>query len=311
MLNLNSDSLNLNPLFYKLIYNSRINFLIRNSLFPFRSLLKESLQIPPSGIVNLKTDSGIIKIATNQTSYLTKLLFWDGYKSFEYSEIFEKLLKKVECFFDIGANLGYYSLLAAKANPDIKIYAFEPATGPKHYLGENVLLNNMGHNIITVDFALSSRSNAIEFYEVKSTKYNYLEKNLSGEHNAGTKKETRNFIKTTVQAISLSNFIKDKNIQSIDLIKIDTEGTEVEILQSGREYIEKFKPIVICETLYNTTESDLTTFFEKLEYKFYNHSETGLEEVSTLRRMKDNGIRNCFFVPLEKVHLIAEFVAKN
>ena len=280
-------------------------------MYPFRSFLKSSVQLPPSGIIILKTDSGNIKIATNQTSYLTKLLFWDGYKSFEYSEIFETLAKKVDCFFDIGANIGYYSLLASKANPHLKVYAFEPATGPKFYLNENVSLNNMEQNIVTVDYALSKESNAIDFYEVKSTKYDYLDKNLSGEHNAGTKTKTRNFVKTTVQAISLSDFIKNKNIQTIDLIKIDTEGTEVEILESGKEYIERFKPIIICETLFNTTENLLTDFFNRIDYDFYNHSENGLKKVVTLARIKDDGIRNCFFVPKEKRYLIAEFVTEN
>lgn len=303
--------MSLTTFFYKTIYNDQFNFLLRNSLFPFRSFLKSSFKIPPSGIIKLKTDSGTIKIATNQTSYITKILFWEGYKSFEYSEIFESLTKKIDCFLDIGANIGYYSLLASKANPQIKIYAFEPASGPKHYLNENVSLNNMGENIITVDYALSQKSIPIDFYEVKSTKYNYLDKNLSGEHNAGTKTKTRNFIKTTVQAISLSNFIKNKNIQNIDLIKIDTEGTEVEILESGKEYIEKFKPIVICETLFNTTETLLTDFFKEMDYELYNHSQIGLIKVSTLKRIKDDGIRNCFFVPKEKRNLIAEFVAPN
>lgn len=298
-------------LFYKTIYNSQINSILRNTLYPFRSFLKPSVQIPPSGTIILKTDSGNIKIATNQTSYLTKLLFWEGYKSFEYSEIFETLSKKVDCFFDIGANIGYYSILASKANPSLKIYAFEPAIGPKYYLNENVSLNNMEQNIVTVNNALSKESNAIDFYEVKNTKYDYLDKNLSGEHNAGTKTKTRNFVKTTVQSISLSKFIEDKNIKTIDLIKIDTEGTEVDILESGKKYIEKFKPIIICETLFNTTENLLTDFFKSLDYDFYNHSKKSLKKVNTLNRIKDDGIRNCFFVPKEKRYLIAEYVTEN
>ncbi|WP_143036839.1 FkbM family methyltransferase [Aequorivita viscosa] len=284
---------------------------MRNTMYPFHKLLKPSIQIPPSGIISLKTDSGHIKIATNQTSYLTKLLFWEGYKSFEYSEIFETLSKKADCFFDIGANIGYYSLLASKANPSLKIFAFEPATGPKYYLKKNISLNNLNNSIIPVEYALSKESHDIDFYEVKSSKYDYLDKNLSGEHNTGTKTKTRNFVKTTVKAISLVNFIKDKNIQKIDLIKIDTEGTEVEILESGKEYIERFKPIVICETLFNTTENLLTDFFTRIGYDFYNHSKNGLKKVDTLYRLQDDGIRNCFFVPKEKSHLIAEFLSEN
>ncbi len=303
--------MSLKNIFYRIIYNHQINFLLRNLMYPFRSFLNPSFQIPLSGIITLKTDSGNIKISTNQTSYLTKLLFWKGYKNFEYSEIFEILSKKTDSFLDIGANIGYYSLLASKANPHIRIFAFEPASGPKYYLNKNIRLNNLEKNVTPIDLALSSESKTIDFYEVKSTKYEHLDKNLSGEHNAGTKTKTRNFVKTTVQGISLANFITNENIQTIDLIKIDTEGTEVDILESGKEFIDRFKPIIICEMLFNKTEGLLTDFFKKFDYDFYVHTKTGLKKVETLHRSVDDGIRNCFFVPTEKVNLIVEFVVNK
>jgi hypothetical protein len=94
----------------------------------------------------------------------------------------------------------------------------------------------------------------------------------------------------------------------IDLIKMDTEGTEVDILESGKSVIERFQPIVICETLFNTIESDLEVYFKALDYEFFNHTETGLIKVSSLKRSKDDGIRNCFFVPKSKTNLISKFV---
>jgi hypothetical protein len=48
------------------------------------------------------------------------LLFWNGHRNFEYTDIFIKLIKKVHVFYDIGANIGYYPLLAKKENPEIK-----------------------------------------------------------------------------------------------------------------------------------------------------------------------------------------------
>lgn len=46
---------------------------------------------------------------------------------FEYTDIFVRLIRKVEGFYDIGANIGYYSLLAASENAQITIVGFEPA----------------------------------------------------------------------------------------------------------------------------------------------------------------------------------------
>lgn len=296
---------------YKIIYQKHINLILRNISKVFRSILSKNMRLPPSGQITLNTDSGKLKIRTNQTSYLTQLLFWNGYKSFEYSDIFEELSKQVNNFLDIGANIGYYSLLAVQANPKITVHAFEPALGPKYYLNENIKLNGFKNNITSVDVALSNETGAIDFYEVENVKYRYLKYNLAGEGNAGTKKTSRNFIKNTVNAITLKHFINDQNIDPIDLIKIDTEGTEYDILMSAKDEIKKHEPIVICETLFNTIEENLENFFAELSYEFYNHTEQGLIKVETIKRTTDNGIRNCFFVPKSKLALITPFIAKN
>ena len=298
--------MNLQP-FYKLIYQKHINYVLRNINLILSPLLT-GVKIPPSGTISLKTDSGAIKIATNQTSYLTQLLFWNGYKTFEYSEIFEKLSKNTSVFLDIGSNIGYYSLIAAKSNPNITAYAFEPAIGPKHYLNKNITLNNFQNIIKPINLALSNNTGIIDFYEVESLKYKNLKYNLSGEGNAGTKTTSRNFIKNTVTATTLEQFISQENITQIDLIKIDTEGTEIDILESGKHAIQQFSPIVICETLYDTIENELDHFFKGLDYDLYNHTPAGLQKVSTIKRNSDNGIRNCFFVPKSKLNLISEFI---
>ena len=95
------------------------------------------------------------------------------------------------------------------------------------------------------------------------------------------------------------------------MIKIDTEGTEIDILNSGKDCIVKFQPIIICETLFNTIENELDTFFKELNYEFYNHTPNGLIKVETIKRSYDDGIRNCFFVPISKIDLISEFIGKQ
>ena len=297
--------------FYKIIYQQNINYILRHLNFILKHVFLNKIKIPPSGILKLKTDSGIIKIATNQTSYLTQLLFWNGYKDFEYSELFESLSKNIESFLDIGSNIGYYSLIACKANPNIKAYAFEPALGPKHYLNKNIVLNKFESQIKPIDLAISDSIGNIDFYEVESLKYKNLKYNLAGEGNAGTKTTSRNFIKNTVKATTLENFVETEKINKIDLIKIDTEGTEIHILNPGIEIIKLHQPIVICETLFNTIEDELDHYFKALDYDLYNHTPNGLEKVSTIKRSTDNGVRNCFFVPKSKLHLIKNFINKH
>ncbi|WP_373517768.1 hypothetical protein, partial [Pricia sp.] len=82
-------------------------------------------------------------LRTNQTSYLTRELFWKKAENFEYTTIFIGLIAKVTTFFDVGANIGYYSILGCKINPSLTVYAFEPSIGVMIYMRENLKINNL------------------------------------------------------------------------------------------------------------------------------------------------------------------------
>lgn len=292
---------------YEIIYHRNINFILRKLNKYLRKFIP-NIKLPPSGLIKIKTTSGTIKIETNQTSYLTQLLFWKGYKNFEYSEIFEDIIKDKRCFLDIGSNIGYYSLLASLSNPNICVIAFEPAIGPKYYLDKNIKLNKVENQIKSFDIALSNSSGIIDFYEVENIKYKNLKYNLAGEGNAGTKTKSRNFKKRQVLSTTLDQFVKQHNLDNIDIIKLDTEGTEIDILNNGKNTIINNQPIIICETLFNTTEKELEDFFKPLDYLFFNHMNNKLIQVSTIVRNKDNGIRNCFFIPKSKIELISKYI---
>ncbi len=266
------------------------------------------IKLPPSGFIQLSDGSGQgIKLYTNQTNYLTHLVYWEGGAlNFEYTDIFVQLIKKVNSFYDIGANIGYYSLLAAMGNKQAKIVGFEPAGGPLHYFRKNVTAN--GLNQIRIEsLALAEKEGELTFFEIKNKKYAYLKHNLAGESNAGSKTSGKNFVKVKVKASTLDNYVATHH-DSVDLIKMDTEGTEHLILGAASNVIETFKPIIICETLFNTIESELETIMKSHGYQFYNHVPGGLKKVETIRRKTDDGVRNCFFVHPDRADLIKSFI---
>ena len=295
---------------FQIIYNSRINMVLRNLNKLFYPILPKWIKLPPSGKMSItSTDGKSLKILTNQTNYLTQLVYWNGYESFEYTDIFIKLIKKINTFYDVGANIGYYSLLAEMENSNIKVVGFEPATGPLYYFRENVRLNQF-KNIKIESIALSHKEGEIVFYEIKNKKYSYLEHNLAGESNAGSNIEGRNFVQNEVKTTTFDNYVKKNQEQPIDLIKMDTEGTEHFILENAKLVLNQMKPIVICETLFDTIEQDLEEIMQSFGYEFYNHTSNGLVQALSIVREKDDGVRNCFFVHPEKKHLIEEFIHK-
>lgn len=294
-------------LFYKIIYFSSINFVLRNLNRFINTIFNTSILLPPSGKLKFSIEEKKMIIKTNQTNYLTQIIYWHGIESFEYTSIFIQLSKQINTFFDIGANIGYYSIIAGVVNPKIKITAFEPAKGPLFYLNENKKLNHLEHLKIE-SIALSNQIGTIDFYEIQNRKYSYLAHNLGGEGNTGSKKTGRNFKINKVETCTLDQYVKLNTIGEIDLIKMDTEGTEHFILQSARYVLSVFKPIIICETLFGKNENELENILNQFEYEFYNYVSNGLQRTTTLVRTQDDGIYNRFFVHPTKKHIIEPFI---
>lgn len=289
-----------------IIYQPQTNFLIRNVCKLFSTVLPEGLRLPASGLVKMNIEGiSSFKLKTNQTSYITRQLFWNGPMAFEYTPIFKDLVKKVETFWDIGANIGYYSVLGCKSNPNLMVRAFEPSDGAKTYLQANVEQNQLESQVMVEPLALTNFKGEIEFHQIVNPKFPNIP-NLSGEHNIGTKKGLPSK-KVRVKTLRMDDYAY--NIESIDLMKIDTEGAEVEILKGGLETIKKHQPIIICETLFNKNEAEIEAILGSLGYEFFNHTPEGLQKVETLIRNEDNGVRDCFCVPPSKVTLIQEFLA--
>ncbi|MEO9481805.1 MAG: FkbM family methyltransferase [Ekhidna sp.] len=292
-------------LIYKTIYHPSINYLLRNlnkALFP------RFFKIPPSGKMKVEIGGFSFTFHMNQTSYLAKLIFWNGPENFEYSDLFVSLAKKTKRFLDIGSNIGYYSIIAAKSNPHIDVISFEPAAGPLHYLKKNININKIDQNVKIESYAIADHEGTIEFHVVYNTKYRFLKHNLAGEGNAGSKLDPSRFTPIQVEAMTLDHYCNINSVDRIDLIKLDTEGTEVDILLNAKDTIERNQPIVICETLFNTIEDKLEEVMLSHNYLFFNHTSKGLKQVKSIKRDEDDGIRNCFFVPKSKVDLIQEYV---
>lgn len=295
-------------LFHSIIYQPAINTLLRNINKLLSPILPKKFKIHPSGLLKVKIDSNLsFYLKTNQTSYLTRELFWKKPLEFEYTSIFIDLVKKVGSFWDIGANIGYYSILGCKANPNLKVIAFEPSVGPKVYMTENLKINGLEDRITIEPMALSNFNGEIEFYQIVNPKFPSI-LNLSGEHNMGTKKSLTSE-KVKIPSLRIDDYESSAN--SIDLIKIDTEGAEVEILKGGQQTILKHRPIIVCETLFNRNEVEIEQVLGGLGYRFFNHTENGLQEAETLMREVDNGVRNCFCVPDSKLDMIKEYLTNE
>ncbi len=135
----------------------------------------------------------------------------------------EKYGSERKIFFDIGANIGNYSLCYT-AMFNSKVYAFEPSFKNLDLLKKNILLNNFQSKIIIIPNALSS-----DFEECKFNQVN-------DEYAAATSTIVSNSAnnKSYYKTVSLSiDALVSRNIISFpQLIKIDVDGNELKILEN-------------------------------------------------------------------------------
>jgi len=294
--------------FDKIVYSSPfINKIFRNVNKALSGVT--AFRLRPYGVMTVRYAGITFQMATNETSYVTKQLFWRGPENFEYTPIFARLIRHCSSFMDIGANTGYYSLLAARANASIVVHAFEPASGPFHFLKRNVAINGLTDRIFVHPIALSNEKGEVEFFEIINSSDTFAKYNLSGVGGLKKTHETQEqSIRRMVRAESLDDYSALVEAGTYDLIKIDTEGTENLVLEGASAIIRQHKPIIICETLFNKIEAKLENIMKAHGYLFFNHLNGALHQTDTIVRPVDNGVSDCFFVHPEKVNLIREFL---
>ena len=139
------------------------------------------------------------------------------------------IISIMKIFFDVGAELGFDSILVAKNNPDILVYAFEP----NPYMVDHLKKESLGlTNYIIIPKAVSN-FNGISNFNINKSGFPGVCSLL--EHSAKAKENWSGFIlsvdeKIDVEVITLESFIKQNNIKKIDYFHCDTQGSDLNTL---------------------------------------------------------------------------------
>lgn len=189
--------------------------------------------------------------------------------------------------FDIGGNIGYFSLALAKLFPDAAIHTFEPIPKTFAYLQKNLQLNDL-KRVNAYNFGFSHKSDILTFYYYPECSGNASAVNLSGKNSVEEVK---------CQVKRLDDFVKENGL-SIDFIKCDVEGAELFVFQGAQELLKTQRPIIFTEMLrkwatkFDYHPNDIIALFEKLGYKCYRIEGGKLHE---FKKMDDQTTETNFF----------------
>jgi FkbM family methyltransferase len=142
-------------------------------------------------------------------------------------------------FYDIGAHFGMFSLIAARlAGPRGCIVSFEPLDANVKIIEENVRLNKFD-NVTVLPFALGSFDGTARFLRSSDSAWGML---------ATTGKEPDALVgDTTVTVRALDSAVRDFQLPSPQVIKIDVEGGEIEALSKAANTIRESRPLMFIE----------------------------------------------------------------
>ncbi len=174
-----------------------------------------------------------MKIDTRR--YTTPAHDWEAYE-LSTVKVFKELLKAGMTVVDIGAHIGFYTLLAARlVGPTGKVYAFEPHPQNFALLKENIELNGYW-NVTAVNKAVTNRSGLVKLF--------------AGVHSSQPSLFRDTFTtvpRVVVETTTLDDFFEEVGWPEIDLIKIDVEGAEPYVLQGARKLIKRVGLKLIVE----------------------------------------------------------------
>ena len=224
-------------LIYKIIYlfDSFLFFFSKRSFLVF---LPELLQKNAYKEIKILGKNINFFIPNETTKWRVDTLFIKEPETLEWIDSFDNSSDFI--FWDIGANIGLYSIYNSLKNRKSTTIAFEPSSSNLRVLTRNISINNLEKNIKVVSIPLTNKENI--FQEMKEGQF--VEGgalNSFGEKFDFEGKEFKPTMKYNLLGTTINYFLENSILDIPDYIKIDVDGIEHLILEGGDKFLNDKK----------------------------------------------------------------------
>lgn len=242
--------------------------------------------------VTVETNLGFrIRVALNEFG-VSRAILLDDYEAPTVA-LFRNLVKPNARVIDVGANIGFFSLLLAQlVGPGGEVVAFEPVRYLYDALKISIAENDFGGRMQAQNCAISDQAGRAMIRHAPGTL------NFGGGHLAEQVRDD-NHAYDEVTTHTLAEFLSERRCE---FIKIDAEGAEFKVLSGGVALLERDRPLVVVELfneqlgrVSNCTATDLIRLMGQLGYRCFeiDNGEAGRE----LRAYDAAEIANVLFCP--------------
>jgi len=200
-----------------------------------------------------------------------------------------KEVRPGEIFYDIGANIGVYTVLAARcAGENGRVFAFEPHCPSFSRLLDNIRVNNLEHIVTPCNFALHDQQGFFPF--------NYFSGEAASSHSqigsasGDSELEFQPEISELKYSASIDSLIATKEFPPPHHIKIDVDGNEFAILRGMNTLMKSFqRPKSIQVEIDKPYQDEIMSLMEGHKYVLAakHHTRAGLERISEGQNPED------------------------
>lgn len=195
---------------------------------------------------------------------------WLGTYESAKQRSFSIAIKRGDVVYDIGANVGFYSLLAsALVGPAGRVYSFEPVPRNLHFLEQHLHLNGV-KNCSVFDVAVGCVDGTANFDTGPHPSMGHL---ISGE--------IRTVLK--VRLVTLDRLVASGKLPAPDVIKCDIEGGEYDALKGALNTLARFNPVIFLATHGAEVHDSCCRLLTDLRYRLTPIDGLTLHESSEIR----------------------------
>lgn len=181
--------------------------------------------------------------------------YWLGCYEYKTQILFSNLVNKGAIVYDVGANVGFYTLLASVlVGPRGRVFAFEPLPRNINYLKKHLQINK-SENVTIIEAAVADTDGLALFEGCID--------NASGHLSAKGALE--------VKVVSLDNLVLKDGFPPPEYIKIDAEGAELSVLHGAKKILADYGPVIFFSGLgYPDLNRQTYAFLNSFGYELHS-----------------------------------------